>query len=159
MFNFKKIILILAIILIVSVAIFFFAFLTIFIIPMLIILMACKKMIFKNKNKKKGNRDNFYYQSRNNNVIDVDYKKLGDIFSEKLNLACGPVACLLPKRGISILDGDGELFCDRAADAAFATQLKKKLKSDICVEELDYNINDPVFATRAVDMLLELMTF
>ncbi len=85
-------------------------------------------------------------------------KKLGDIFSEKLNLSCGPVACLLPQRGISILDGDGELFCDRAADAAFATQLKKKLRSDICVEELDYNINDPVFATRAVDMLLELMT-
>ncbi|MEE3233878.1 MAG: Tm-1-like ATP-binding domain-containing protein [Candidatus Latescibacterota bacterium] len=85
-------------------------------------------------------------------------KKLGDIFSEKLNLSCGPVACLLPQRGISILDGDGELFCDRAADAAFATELKKKLRSDICIEELDYNINHPVFAARAVEVLLELMT-
>lgn len=84
-------------------------------------------------------------------------KKLGNIFSEKLNLSRGPVACLLPTRGISILDGDGELFCDREADDAFAVELKNKLRSDISIEELDCNINDPEFATRAVEMLLQLM--
>ena len=84
-------------------------------------------------------------------------KKLGNIFSEKLNLSRSPVACLLPKRGISILDGDGELFCDREADDAFAMELKNKLRSDISIEELDCNINDPEFATRAVEVLLQLM--
>jgi len=84
-------------------------------------------------------------------------KNLGNIFAEKLNLSCGPVACLLPQRGISILDADGELFCDREADGAFADELKKKMRSDICVEEIDCNINDPKFAARAVEMLLQLM--
>ena len=76
---------------------------------------------------------------------------------DRLNLSRGPVACLLPTRGISILDGDGELFCDREADDAFAVELKNKLRSDISIEELDCNINDPEFATRAVEMLLQLM--
>ena len=42
---------------------------------------------------------------------------MGNIFL-KLSLSRGPVACLLPTRGISILDGDGRLFCDREADDA-----------------------------------------
>ena len=67
------------------------------------------------------------------------------------------VAFLLPLRGVSILDGDGERFCDRQADAALFDALKENLKSGIAVEEIDANINDQEFSDRAVELMLELI--
>jgi uncharacterized protein (UPF0261 family) len=83
--------------------------------------------------------------------------QLGKIFAEKANAASGPVAFLLPLRGVSILDGDGERFCDRQADAALFDALKENLKSGIAVEEIDANINDQEFSDRAVELMLELI--
>lgn len=81
-------------------------------------------------------------------------RKLGEIFAEKANAALGPVALMLPLRGVSILDGDGERFCDRNADQAMFDTLKSQLRDDIPVIEVDANINDPVFAQAAVDTML-----
>ncbi len=83
--------------------------------------------------------------------------EIGRIFAQKANAAQGPVAFLLPLRGVSILDGDGEMFCDRAADAAFFTALKEYLRADIPICEIDCNINDPAFAQRAVELVLDLI--
>ena len=83
--------------------------------------------------------------------------QMGKIFAEKANAASGPVAFLLPLRGVSILDGDGERFCDRQADQAFFDALKANLDSGIPVEEIDANINDVEFSNRAVAMMLELV--
>ena len=82
---------------------------------------------------------------------------MGKIFAEKANAASGPVAFLLPLRGVSILDGDGERFCDREADAALFDTLKENLNPSIAVEEMDANINDKVFSARAVERMLELI--
>ena len=84
-------------------------------------------------------------------------RALGKIFAEKANAAIGPVAFLLPLRGVSILDGDGQLFCDRVADTAFCDALKAHLRAEIRVESLDCNINDPSFSARAAALLLELI--
>ena len=84
--------------------------------------------------------------------------QMGKIFAEKANAARGPVAFLLPLRGISILDGEGERFCDRAADAALFSALKEHLKPTIRVEECDANINDAAFSERAVELMLELIS-
>lgn len=43
----------------------------------------------------------------------AENKQLGEILAKKANAAKGPVAFLLPKKGISILDADGGIFCDR----------------------------------------------
>ncbi len=84
--------------------------------------------------------------------------QMGRVFAEKANVSTGPVAFLLPLEGVSILDGDGELFCDREADAAFFHALKAHLRSDIPVYEVELNINDPAFSARAVELLLGLMS-
>lgn len=84
-------------------------------------------------------------------------QKMGKTFAEKANAAKGPVAFLIPLKGISILDGDGELFCDRKADQAMFDAIKANLKEGIPVVELDYNINDPEFSAKAVEMMLELI--
>ncbi|MDG2207081.1 MAG: Tm-1-like ATP-binding domain-containing protein [Pirellulales bacterium] len=84
--------------------------------------------------------------------------QMGKIFAEKANAARGPLAFLLPLRGVSILDGEGERFCDRQADAALFSALKEHLKPAIRVEECDANINDPAFSERAVELMLELIS-
>lgn len=84
-------------------------------------------------------------------------RQMGKIFAEKANAAKGPVAFLIPLRGVSILDGDGERFCDRAADQAMFDAIKANLRAGIPVVEVDCNINDPAFAAKAVEMMLGLI--
>ena len=82
---------------------------------------------------------------------------MGEVFAEKANAAKGPVAFLLPLRGVSILDGDGQPFCDREADRAMFDAIRQNVNPDIPVVELDGNINDPQFSTEAVRMMLQLI--
>ena len=82
---------------------------------------------------------------------------IGRIFAEKANAAKGPVAFLLPLRGASILDGDGQSFCDRAADAACFDAIRKNVRAEIPVIEIDANINDAAFSEKAVAVLIDLL--
>jgi uncharacterized protein (UPF0261 family) len=84
-------------------------------------------------------------------------RRLGEIFAEKASAARGPVAVMLPLRGVSILDGDGQPFCDRAADSAMFATLREALRPGIPVIEVDANINDKAFASQAVELLLSLI--
>ncbi|HSG72547.1 MAG TPA: Tm-1-like ATP-binding domain-containing protein, partial [Planctomycetaceae bacterium] len=85
-------------------------------------------------------------------------RELGRIFAEKANASLRPVSFLIPTRGFSILGGDGERFCDRAADQAFTDSLKASLEDRHRVVEMETNINSPAFAEKAVEMLLEMMS-
>jgi uncharacterized protein (UPF0261 family) len=84
-------------------------------------------------------------------------RQMGKIFAVKANAATGPVAFLIPKRGVSMLDGDGQPFCDRESDEAMFDAIKSNLKPGIPVVEVDLNINDPAFAAKAVEMMLHLI--
>ncbi|MBN2034853.1 MAG: Tm-1-like ATP-binding domain-containing protein [Deltaproteobacteria bacterium] len=83
--------------------------------------------------------------------------KMGKAFAEKANAAKGPVAFLLPLKGVSILDGDGEPFCDRETDKVMFDAIRANLKEGIPVVEMDNNINDPAFSAKAVKMMLDLI--
>ena len=85
-------------------------------------------------------------------------KKMGQVFAEKANAAKGPVAFLIPLRGVSILDGDGQPFCDRQADAALFEAIKTNVRKEIPIVEVDANINDPEFAETAVETMLQLIS-
>lgn len=84
-------------------------------------------------------------------------RQMGEIFAKKANAATGPVAFLIPLRGVSMLDGDGQPFCDREADRAMFDAIKANVKLGIPVIEVDLNINDPAFAAQSVEMMLELL--
>ena len=84
-------------------------------------------------------------------------RRLGEIFAAKASAARGPVAFLLPLRGVSQLDGDGQPFCDREADQAMFAALREHLPDHIPIAEVDANINDPAFARQAVEMMLQLI--
>jgi uncharacterized protein (UPF0261 family) len=84
-------------------------------------------------------------------------ERMGKIFAEKANAAKGPVAFLLPLRGVSFLDGDDQPFCDREADRAMFDAIKANVRESIEVVEMDSNINDPEFSAKAVEMMLALI--
>ena len=86
-------------------------------------------------------------------------RKMGEAFAAAANAAQGPVAFLFPKRGVSILDGDGEQFCDRVADEALFGAIRQHVQGGgIRIEEVDANINDVAFSNRAVEMMHELIS-
>ena len=69
----------------------------------------------------------------------------------------GQLPYWFPLKGVSILDGDGQVFCDRVADDAMFEALRKNLRPEIPFVEMDVNINDSTFSERAVLMLRELI--
>jgi len=79
---------------------------------------------------------------------------LGRIVAEKLNRARGPVTFLLPLRGVSAIDREGQPFYDPEADAAFRAALKAHLQPHVTLRELDAHLNDPQFAQACAEALL-----
>jgi uncharacterized protein (UPF0261 family) len=84
-------------------------------------------------------------------------RQMGEIFARKANAAKGPVAFLIPLRGVSMLDGEGQPFCDRVADQAMFEAIKQHLRPGIPFVEVDRNINDPEFVAQAVEWIIQLI--
>ncbi len=83
--------------------------------------------------------------------------ELGRIMAEKLNLSTAPVSVLIPLQGLSVIDAEGGPFWWPEADEALRDALKKNLREDVPVIELDCNVNDPEFSRRCAETLLESM--
>jgi uncharacterized protein (UPF0261 family) len=83
--------------------------------------------------------------------------ELGRIFAEKVSMAKGPAAVMLPLKGLDKYEQppDGP-WIDAEADGALFSAIKTKLRPDIPVRELPYNINDPEFADATFDMFIQL---
>jgi uncharacterized protein (UPF0261 family) len=82
---------------------------------------------------------------------------IGEMIAKAANAATTSVAVLIPLKGVSQLDSPGGAFWDPEADRACFKAIKKNLKPGIPVIELDYNINDPEFADRAAETLLDML--
>ncbi|NND07300.1 MAG: Tm-1-like ATP-binding domain-containing protein [Saprospiraceae bacterium] len=77
--------------------------------------------------------------------------------SEKLNNAQGPVALMLPLEGVSLVSKKGGVFYQPEVDQILFDGLKSGANEQIRIEEIRANINDKVFADKAVEILLELL--
>lgn len=84
-------------------------------------------------------------------------REMGEMIARAANASTGPVAVLVPLRGVSQLDSPGGAFWDPEADRACFDAIKDNLKPGIPYVEADHNINDPEFAERAVAMLLGMV--
>jgi uncharacterized protein (UPF0261 family) len=82
--------------------------------------------------------------------------RMGEMLAAAANAATGPVAILLPGKGVSMLDSPGGDFWDPEADQACYTAIRKNVKAGVRVIEMEHNINDPEFADRAGAILLEM---
>jgi uncharacterized protein (UPF0261 family) len=76
---------------------------------------------------------------------------------KKLNRAVGPVRVLIPIRGFSSLDRQGNIFYDPIADRAFIDSLKSSLKETIEMREVDAHINDDEFAEVVANEFMDII--
>lgn len=84
-------------------------------------------------------------------------RAIGEMIARAANASTGPVAILIPLRGVSQLDSPGEAFWDPEANGACFKAIKENLKPGIPYIEMDNNINDPAFAEKAVELLLAML--
>jgi len=84
--------------------------------------------------------------------------ELGKEIAHKASAARGPTAVLVPRKGVSALDAEGQPFWWPQADAALFQSLRNWMSPQVRLIELDLHINDPAFAETAVRTLLEMMS-
>ena len=82
---------------------------------------------------------------------------LGKQLVDKLMGAKAPVEILLPLKGISQIDSEGDIFYDPEADSALFGAIKESADGHVPVMEVDAHINDAAFAKALVERLLKLM--
>ncbi len=87
----------------------------------------------------------------------AENQKMGAMLAAAANASTAPVAVILPRKGVSMLDSPGERFWDPAADAACYNAIRENLRPGIEVIEVDYNINDPEFADLCANTLLKFL--
>ena len=80
--------------------------------------------------------------------------QLGEIIATKLNAARGPVSIVLPLKGVSMIDAEGQPFYDPEADAALFQGIRDHALPHVEVHALDLHINDPQFAHALVTKML-----
>lgn len=82
---------------------------------------------------------------------------LGKLLAHKLNRAKTPVTILLPRKGISQIDKEGDIFYNPGADDALFESIKSNCSADIPVIEVDAHINEEAFSVALVEHLLKIL--
>jgi uncharacterized protein (UPF0261 family) len=83
-------------------------------------------------------------------------RQLGQLIALKAARAKGPVSLLLPLRGVSAIDAEGQAFDDPTAREALFEAIRAH-RGDLELVEIDRHINDEAFAEAAANKLLELI--
>jgi len=84
--------------------------------------------------------------------------KIANRLVEKLNMATEKTVLMLPLKGVSAIDAEGQPFYGPDEDKALFDTLKNGVNKDVVeIIEMDNNINDQEFAVAAARKLIELM--
>jgi len=83
--------------------------------------------------------------------------QVADTMAEKLNKSSAPVKVVVPLGGWSAVDKRGTDFYDGELDRVFVDELKKKLRQDIEVREVDADLDTPEFAQAIVKAFEDVM--
>lgn len=106
-------------------------------------------------------KDRRFYQHNSNVTLmrttPEENDKLGKEIAEKASAARGPTAILLPLRGVSAIDREGQPFWWPEADRALFQSIRNWISPDVKMIELDLHINDPEFARTAAETVLQMM--
>lgn len=82
----------------------------------------------------------------------------GKKLAEKLNMAHAYTTLMLPLKGVSMIDAEGQAFYSKEADEALFNELRKDVdKKIVKIEEYNLHINDKEFAEKAAQNLIDLM--
>ena len=82
---------------------------------------------------------------------------VGRVMAEKLNKATVPTQVLIPLKGFCMYCHPGDPLHDPEGDRMLIETMKKHLRPQIPILEVDAHINDPEFADRAAAAMIELI--
>lgn len=83
---------------------------------------------------------------------------IGEKIAEKLNASESPTILILPLKGVSMLDDEGQAFYGIEEDKVLFDTLRELVdKSKVEIVEMENNINDQEFAETAAQKLIDLM--
>jgi uncharacterized protein (UPF0261 family) len=85
-----------------------------------------------------------------------ELKLVASEFARKLNGAKAPVKIMVPLRGWSSVDAEGNPTYDPEEDRIFTDALKNLLDSHIEIVEVAANMEDPLFSEQVTRMALEI---
>jgi uncharacterized protein (UPF0261 family) len=88
----------------------------------------------------------------------AENRRIGEWIARKLNACDGPVRFLIPEKGVSAMDAEGQPFRDAEADdalfAALAANLIQSPRRRLI--RLPLHINDPAFSAALVANFREI---
>ena len=78
--------------------------------------------------------------------------------ANKLNKSTRPIQILIPEKGVSLIDDEGQPFHDPEADAALFEALESQIEQmeERVVKRFDNNVNDAAFAEALVGAFKEV---
>ena len=85
-----------------------------------------------------------------------ELKQVAQEFARKLNGAKAPVKLMIPLKGWSSVDAEGNPTYDPAEDRIFVDTLREILDPKIEIIEVDANMEDPIFSERVTQAALEI---
>jgi uncharacterized protein (UPF0261 family) len=83
--------------------------------------------------------------------------EVGQEVARRLQYTRDEAVFMIPTAGYDSYAVEGQGFHDPEADAAFVTELKANLPDNFRIIERDTHIEDPAFATEAVELLISLI--
>lgn len=87
-----------------------------------------------------------------------ELKSIGHEIASRLANATGKTTLILPLKGVSMIDVEGQPFYDAEADKVLFDTLRTELEgSNVEIVELDTDINDKEFAVAAAKKLISLL--
>lgn len=101
-----------------------------------------------------------YEHSTNVTLARIDgdeAERLGEVLAEKTNAAKGPVAVVVPTRGFSSIDKEGQPFYDDQVDRGLINSIKRNLHRKVKMIEVDAHINDEKFVNEVIKILKSMM--
>jgi uncharacterized protein (UPF0261 family) len=86
-----------------------------------------------------------------------DNAAIAEFIAARLNQAKGPVVVMLPLGGLSSIDRPEMIFFDPEANGALFDTLKRKLSTHIEIIEDEHHLDDPEFAIRVGEKMVNLL--
>lgn len=85
-------------------------------------------------------------------------RQIGEVVAEKLNQTTGHTTLMLPLKGLSGLDVDGQAFYGPEEDQMLFDTIKERIDTQkVDIVEMNVDINDVTFAEAAAEKLIQLI--
>ncbi|MBQ7737122.1 MAG: Tm-1-like ATP-binding domain-containing protein [Oscillospiraceae bacterium] len=107
-------------------------------------------------------RDHVMYYHNNTSLLKLrsnekEVLELAHVFADRLSESRGMVKVIVPTRGFSEVDKEGNVFWNPQTDSLFLRELQRSMPENVPVITDDHHINDPEFAELLVKNLVKMM--